>query len=72
MGDEKVEIRPCPFCGNEDGKRPSVVHLLYKSVDGATKMDTCKVECPSCGASGTLCRTEAAAIAYWNRRGESE
>jgi hypothetical protein len=49
-----AQPEPCPFCGG-------VGQMNY--IGGCRQ-----VSCDTCFATGTLCATEAEAIAAWNRR----
>ena len=60
---EKVELKPCPFCGGE--AHPDNTWIL----SGARKW---VVHCIKCGASIGFYETKKKAIEAWNRRIKDE
>lgn len=54
----KVELKPCPFCGNS-------VHYVKATNDPAGQ-PTYAVSCQICGASGPRCKSKAKAKRHWN------
>lgn len=62
-----VELKPCPFCGSSM-ESPSWV---LNAADSAERLMAVMCWQPHCGAQGAMYRTEAEAIAAWNRRDES-
>ena len=70
MMSEKVELKPCPFCG---GKRVEVLNLLEEQPEyeiiGLSK-DNWNVLCSDCFGMGGTRRTAIEAVEAWNRRFE--
>lgn len=68
MSDEKVELRPCPFCGY-------IPRLDELHGHTGTELDVYRfrVRCKKCGVCSNLFATKEEAIEAWNTRdGEGE
>lgn len=63
---EKVELKPCPFCGGD----ATLYHYRHDRTAYQTHKYT--VECPTCGASVPFYNTEEKALEIWNRRTKIE
>jgi Lar family restriction alleviation protein len=58
-----MELKPCPFCGNDGREEPIIIQKKNKHPDFPYR-----VKCTSCGAKADYCRTVLAAVNCWNRR----
>lgn len=56
---EKVELKPCPFCGGEAVAGSNFDNDHYVM---------CGADCDKCGGMVGYMKTEMAAIENWNRR----
>lgn len=55
-----LDVKPCPFCGNE-----------YGDIDHGESGPSAFIRCPKCGACGPDGgRSPAAAVREWNMRKE--
>ena len=64
---EKVEIKPCPFCGNKDLEivaKSEGLHYEY----GTGYIVRCNYLKGGCGANGGSRTTTEDAVETWNRR----
>jgi len=60
MNDEKVELKPCPFCGGKNAKE--IAHEKYIALERF-------VMCKSCGARGPSYLADTNLhIQWWNTR----
>lgn len=65
----KIELKPCPFCGNKDVE----IHDVWDTISGKSyrgKTVLCNFDKGGCGAECGTRITEAEAIEAWNRRVE--
>lgn len=76
---DKIELKPCPFCGGTKifvGSVAEIRHTdkysqgydLYNSLFQAV----CDYNAGGCGASSGCCESKDAAIENWNQRAENE
>lgn len=62
-------LKPCPFCGATPADDHAITNGNAPSVYLAERMaDGWFVGCRPCGFKCTVTRTEAEAVAAWNRR----
>ena len=59
---EHNELKPCPFCGDEEAKIKSLTHFGIMLFN---------VMCEKCCAIGGVGRTKEQAEEAWNRRAEN-
>jgi len=62
------ELKPCPFCGGEQAIKTR--YIGYGS-PGLGSHDEYRVVCKECRASSDEYKSEAEAIAAWNRRSDA-
>lgn len=60
---EKIELKPCPFCGGEAFAGSNFDNDHYVM---------CGADCDKCGGMVGYMKTEMAAIENWNRRTPSD
>ena len=66
---ERESLKPCPFCGNREAL--DLEDFYEGSVLDSTDIAVvCNFHKGGCGASSSYQRSEAEAIAAWNRRAE--
>lgn len=58
-----IDLKPCPFCGNDELK---AVCLVPGFLNYTGKDTDYYVKCYGCGVSITPCETETEAIEAWN------
>ena len=63
--EEPVELKPCPFCGNEKLEIADSWNGRYHG-----KVVNCNYLDGGCGANSGSRETEAEAVEAWNRRAE--
>ena len=61
LPEEKVELKPCPFCGF------TLVHFQNDGREGLEEDAKVRVICPACGAM-TFLSDEKSVAARWNKR----
>lgn len=71
-----VELKPCPFCGNQDRLKFSFSFKKDRKVRLGIHFDLCELKCCGCSARMVQAgpgreRAEENAISMWNRRAET-
>lgn len=66
MGDDAIELKPCPFCKSIDGPH------LYTVTDGDGNDMEAYVQCEDCDAQGPTRMEAHDAVSNWNTRPEPD
>ena len=62
------ELKPCPFCGNNESKEFAIKKVFLGFIEAGLKNTSVQVICYKCASRGSLARNQKTVIEAWNKR----